>query len=201
MVLIWAESLLLGEQITNVPDRVKAANPETYITPATPPFLVQHGTKDTVIPLQCSINLAARLARVAGSGGVQLVELGLSALRGLDFRRTAFPYMQQLVERFREVCTLAIFDRGQMLYVEVVYSERSLTIAARVGRHLPAHCTASGKVLLASLPPDTIEPMLAAPLASYTEKTITSPDRLREELEQVRRRGYAVADEEFEVGI
>ena len=66
------ESLLLGEQITEVPDRVKTANPETYITPATPPFLVQHGTRDTVIPTQCSINLAARLARVAGSDAVQL---------------------------------------------------------------------------------------------------------------------------------
>jgi acetyl esterase/lipase len=66
------ESLLLGEQITQVPDRVKAANPETYITPAAPPFFVQQGTGDSVIPVQCSINLAARLAQVAGSDIVQL---------------------------------------------------------------------------------------------------------------------------------
>jgi IclR family transcriptional regulator, KDG regulon repressor len=133
--------------------------------------------------------------------GLELVELGLRALQGLDFRRAAFPYMQQLVERFQEVCTLSIFDRGQVLYVEVVHSERSLTIAARVGRHLPAHCTASGKVLLAFLPPQVAEPVLNAPLAVYTEKTITLPARLREELEVVRQRGYALADEEFEVGI
>jgi IclR family KDG regulon transcriptional repressor len=88
-----------------------------------------------------------------------------------------------------------------MLYVEVVHSERSLTIAARVGRHLPAHCTASGKVLLAFLPPEVVEPVLNVPLAAYTEKTITSPDRLREELKAVRQRGYALADEEFEAGI
>lgn len=66
------ESVLLGEQITKIPDRVQAANPETYITPATPPFFVQHGTTDTIIPVQCSINLAARLAQVAGSDAVQL---------------------------------------------------------------------------------------------------------------------------------
>lgn len=66
------ESLLLGKQITKVPDRVKAANPETYITPATPPIFVQHGTRDRVIPVQCSINLAARLTQVAGSDTVQL---------------------------------------------------------------------------------------------------------------------------------
>lgn len=133
--------------------------------------------------------------------GLRLVELGLGALRGLDFRRAAFPYMQGLVERFQEICTLSIFDRGQMLYVEVVHSERSLTIAARVGRHLPAYCTASGKVLLAFLPPEVVEPILNAPLTAYTEKTITSPARLREELQAVRQRGYAFADEEFEVGI
>jgi IclR family KDG regulon transcriptional repressor len=133
--------------------------------------------------------------------GLRLVELGLGALRSLDFRRAAFPYMQGLVGRFQEICTLSIFDRGQVLYVEVVHSERSLTIAARVGRHLPTHCTASGKVLLAFLPPEVVEPILNAPLAAYTEKTITSPGRLRQELEAVRQRGYALADEEFEVGI
>jgi len=133
--------------------------------------------------------------------GLRMVELGLGALRGFDVRRAAQPYMQKLVDGFQEICTLGIFDRGQVLYVEVVHSQRSLTIAARVGRHLPAHCTASGKVLLAFLPTEVVEPVLNGPLAVYTEKTITSPDQLREELEVVRQRGYALADEEFEVGI
>ena len=135
-----------------------------------------------------------RLAlRVAG--------LGLGVLHRLDFRREALPYMQQLVERFQEICTLGVFDHGQVLYVEIVHSRHTLTIATRVGRHLPAHCTASGKVLLAFLPPEVVEPVLNAPLAAYTEKTITSSARLREELEVVRQRGYGLDDEEFEVGI
>jgi IclR family KDG regulon transcriptional repressor len=133
--------------------------------------------------------------------GLRLVELGMSALRDLDFRRAALPHMQQLVERFQEISTLSMFDRGQVLYVEVVHSERSLTIAARVGRHLPAHCTASGKVLLAFLPAELVEPVLNGPLAVYTERTITSADQLREGLRVVRERGYALADEELEVGI
>ena len=133
--------------------------------------------------------------------GLRMVELGLGALHYLDVRRAAHPYMQKLVDDFQEICTLGVFDRGQVLYVEVVNSNRSLTIAARVGRHLPPHCTASGKVLLAFLSPEIVESGLGAPLAVYTEKTITSPERLREELEIVRQRGYAIADEEFEVGI
>lgn len=66
------ESLLLGEQITRVPERVKAANPETYITPAAPPFFLQHGTKDAVVPVQMSIHFAAKLERAIGRDKVRL---------------------------------------------------------------------------------------------------------------------------------
>jgi IclR family KDG regulon transcriptional repressor len=133
--------------------------------------------------------------------GMRVVELGLGALRGLDLRRAAFPYMERLVERFDETCDLGIFDRGWVLYVEVVNSKHSLTIAARVGRRLPAYCTASGRVFLAFLPPEIVEPILNEPLKPCTEKTIISPGRLREELEATRQRGYALDDEEFEAGI
>jgi dipeptidyl aminopeptidase/acylaminoacyl peptidase len=69
------ESLLLGDQITRIPDRVKAANPETYITPAAPPFLLQHGTMDAVVPVRQSINFAARLEQALGRDRVELVLL------------------------------------------------------------------------------------------------------------------------------
>jgi IclR family KDG regulon transcriptional repressor len=133
--------------------------------------------------------------------GIRVVELGLGALRGLDLRRAAFPYMQELVERFDETCDLGIFDRGMVLYVEVVHSQHSLTIAARVGRRLPAYCTASGRVFLAFLSPEVVEPILREPLEPCTQKTITSLAHLREELEATRQRGYALDDEEFEQGI
>jgi len=133
--------------------------------------------------------------------GIRMLELGLGALRGLDLRRAAFPYMQQLVERFDETCDLGVFDRGMVLYVEVVHSRHSLTIAARVGRRLPAYCTASGRVFLAFLPPEVVDPVLSEPLMPCTQKTTTSPDKLREELEATRQRGYAFDDQEFEEGI
>jgi acetyl esterase/lipase len=66
------ESLLLGEQITKIPERVKAANPETYITSSAPPFFLQHGTMDDTVPVQMSINFAAKLKQTLGKGLVQL---------------------------------------------------------------------------------------------------------------------------------
>jgi DNA-binding IclR family transcriptional regulator len=133
--------------------------------------------------------------------GLRLVELGLGALRRLDVRQAALPHMHRLVDRFNETCDLSVFDRGRVLYIEMVHSQHSLTIAARVGRHLPVHCTASGRVFLAFLPAEIVEPILDGPLAVCTEKTITSPDELREELAATRQRGYGLDDEEFEEGI
>jgi acetyl esterase/lipase len=66
------ESLLLGAQITKIPERVKAANPETYITPTAPPFFIQHGTKDATVPVQHSIGLAAKLGQIIGEDKVIL---------------------------------------------------------------------------------------------------------------------------------
>jgi len=66
------ESLLLGEQITKIPELVQAANPETYITPATPPFFIQHGTQDATVPVQHSIGLAAKLRNAIGEDKVVL---------------------------------------------------------------------------------------------------------------------------------
>jgi acetyl esterase/lipase len=66
------ESLLLGEQIAKIPDLVKAANPETYITPAAPPFFIQHGTRDATVPVQHSIELAAKLGQIIGEDNVIL---------------------------------------------------------------------------------------------------------------------------------
>lgn len=66
------ESLLLGAQITKIPERVRAANPATYITSAAPPFFLQHGTADDTVPVQSSITLAAALQKAIGQDKVRL---------------------------------------------------------------------------------------------------------------------------------
>jgi DNA-binding IclR family transcriptional regulator len=133
--------------------------------------------------------------------GVRLAELGCKVFRRLDVRREALPVMAQLVEQWDEACDLGLYDQGQVLYIEVLRSNHALTIAAAVGQRLPAHCTASGKLFLAYLPPDELEAELSRPLASYTNKTLTSPALLRQQFEAIRRQGYGWDDEEYEAGI
>jgi acetyl esterase/lipase len=66
------ESLLLGGKITEIPEKVKAANPETYIRKNAPPFLIQHGVVDPVVPVQQSMGLAKKIKRVCGDDRVVL---------------------------------------------------------------------------------------------------------------------------------
>ena len=133
--------------------------------------------------------------------GFRVASLGLTALRRVSIRRDALPRMRQLVDRFQETCALGIFDQGSVLDIEVVHSNHVLTIATEVGGRLPAHCTASGKALLAFRPPSVVESLLEAPLKARTKNTITTFERLHEELALVRERGYATDEEENELGV
>lgn len=133
--------------------------------------------------------------------GLRIASLGLTALRRGSIRRDALPLMRQLVERFQETCALGILDQGSVLDIEVVHCNHVLRIASEVGGRLPAYCTASGKALLAFRPPSVVESLLKLPLKARTENTITTLEELHRELALVRKRGYAVDEEENELGV
>jgi len=133
--------------------------------------------------------------------GLELSNLGYKVIRRMDLRREAHPYMKKLVQEWDETCDLSIFNQGRAFYIEVLRGNHALTISAAVGQRLPAHCTASGKILLAYLPPEEADVILKQPLPAYTENTITSPEILRDQIEVVRERGYAVDYEEYELGV
>jgi IclR family pca regulon transcriptional regulator len=81
-------------------------------------------------------------------------------------------------------------------------TSRIISVTLNVGSRLPAHCTSIGYVLLANLPPAELDAWLAkAELKAYTERTITSREKLREELERVRQADYAIADRLMEIAV
>ena len=133
--------------------------------------------------------------------GLRLAGLGFKVIRRMDLRREAIPYMNQLVEQWDEVCDLSIFDEGRVFYVEVLRGSHALTISAAIGQRLPAHCTASGKLFLAHLPPEELDAMLSKPLYAYTGNTIISPDALHQQFNTIRSQGFSIDDEELEAGI
>ena len=133
--------------------------------------------------------------------GLRLADLGYQVVRRMDLRRESQPFMADLTRRLGETSDLCVYDRGQVLYLEVVQGNHALTIAAAVGRSLPVHATASGKVLLAHMPVPERDTTLSGTLTRYTPHTVTNPDALRRQLEEIRTQGYAVDDEELEAGI
>lgn len=133
--------------------------------------------------------------------GMQLVDLGFKVTRRMDLRREALPFISNLAQKIDEAVDLSVFDQMQVLYVEMIQSHHALTIAATVGQRLPAYCTASGKLFLSMFPADQLEEYLKRPLQSFTRNTITDPDMIKKNLEEVRNNGFALDDEEFEVGV
>jgi DNA-binding IclR family transcriptional regulator len=112
----------------------------------------------------------------------------------------ALPFLQTLYEATRENVHLAVRDGFDALYVEKLTGHRSVPIISRIGGRLPMHSTGVGKALLAFETQEFADAYLARPLKRLTRHTITEPGRLRRELAETRRRGYAVTREEHTLG-
>jgi DNA-binding IclR family transcriptional regulator len=126
--------------------------------------------------------------------GLRLWEVGSLAPRGLGLREAALPFLEDLYEATHQNVQLAVLDGTEVVYLERIPGRDSVSVLTRVGGRWPAHITGVGLALLAYAPAEQQERYLAGPLARYTEKTITDPVRLRRELAEVRRAGYAVSD-------
>jgi len=123
--------------------------------------------------------------------GPALLKTGLAALRRPASWRVARPVMERLSSELQESVHFGILDGAEVLFVDGVESSRPLRAGSRVGVRLPAHCTASGKAMLAVLPVEEVRRRLPARLAGRTARSITRRDDLERELEQVRHAGFA----------
>jgi DNA-binding IclR family transcriptional regulator len=101
-----------------------------------------------------------------------------------------------------ETVHLALLDRAEVLYIERIEAQRSLTMGSKLGARNPIYCTALGKAILAYLPENEVDQILAASrMEARTRNTITNVLALKRELERIRDRGYAIDDEEIEDGV
>lgn len=114
----------------------------------------------------------------------------------------ARPYLESLTERTGESASIAVLDDTDILYVARSQTRRLMTLAVAVGSRLPAHATSKGRVLLAFLPEPELEAYFARrAMARFTEQTVVDEAELREILADVRREGFAIVDQQLEVGL
>ncbi len=134
--------------------------------------------------------------------GVNAFIAGAAFMRTRDLSRIARPHMRHLMEETGETVNLAIHDRGECVYVSQVECRQMMRALASPGARVPMHASAVGKALLAAMEPAEVEAILARHgMPRITARTIASPQALAQELEQVRRLGYAVDDEEHAQGL
>lgn len=139
--------------------------------------------------------------------GIRLYSLGMLIRERLPLRNMAYSYAKALSERFDEVVHISVLDKNALSYPKHIIIDKIqgrqqvLSLTPPVGSSAPCHSAAVGKCLLAFSPRSFLDKFRGNPLPAFTEKTIVDWDELLRELEAIKRRGYAVDDEELEAGL
>jgi IclR family pca regulon transcriptional regulator len=114
----------------------------------------------------------------------------------------AQPILERMSAALRESFSVATLDGEDIVYIARTQVNRVMAVDLHIGSRLPAYCTSMGRVLLAYLPADQLENYLAkVVLTPHTTRTVNSIEKLRLALRNVRRNGYAICDQEYEVGL
>jgi IclR family KDG regulon transcriptional repressor len=137
--------------------------------------------------------------------GFKLVDLGNVLLSKIDLRSEARPFLIQLSDTVEETVHLVVLDKDKALYIDKVDlhpKASGLQMISRLGSRIELHCSSVGKVLLAYMGSSEAEAIIRGiGLDKKTEHTITDPNGLKQHLNLIRQKGYAIDDEENEVGI
>jgi IclR family transcriptional regulator, KDG regulon repressor len=133
--------------------------------------------------------------------GLSLFALGALVRRRMDVSNQARPLLGLLRDKTQEAVHLAILAQTSIMYLYNLESSQAIGIRSYIGARKPAFCTCEGRVLLAFGPPEGVNEVLEEGLVARTPKTNTDPRALRKALDEVRQAGYAVDDEESEVGM
>lgn len=132
----------------------------------------------------------------------KVLTLGYSYLSSTPLTVSSQPCLNNITRELGESSSLAVLDEGEVLYVARSAASRVMSVALNTGSRLPAYCTSLGRVMLAHLAPNDLDAYFArVKLRPMTEHTVVHQKRLREILAGVRRDGYAVIDEELELGL
>jgi len=134
--------------------------------------------------------------------GIKLFSLGNQAVLQLDLRESCRPHLTRLMDKTKETVHLAVLDGAQVLYLDKVEGPHALRMPSRVGRHITTYCTSLGKAMLSCLAETDVKRVLQShPFKAFTPNTIRNLDLLLADLRGIRRRGYAIDDEEIEIGL
>lgn len=136
------------------------------------------------------------------SVGPRLSRLAIDALFSENHHIPARAQLRDVARRTGESCNIGVLDGLDFVYLDRVETEQALRFHLEAGSHVPAHCTSGGKILLAHLPETMCRDLVrSVKLRKFTDRTITDPGLLEDELAAIRERGYSTNDEEYVRGV
>lgn len=180
---------------------------------ANSPMRLSDIARDAEMPASTTLRMVNTLVECGyayqeenGSQGYGLTmrffKIGQQVASHFSIRDLAHPYLVSLAQEAGESCCLAILDHDEVRYLDVVESAKNhVMIRQRVGGSAPLHCTGSGKLFLCQYPPEKLAAFASKGLRRLTPHTLTSAEELEYELRVTRERGYAVDNEECEIGM
>ena len=124
--------------------------------------------------------------------GMRMWELASRAAPTRSLRDAAMPYLEDLHAVVGHHAQLAVLDGEDVIFLERLSARDAVINYSRIAGRLPLHATSSGLVLLAYGPPELQERVLTRPLQRFTDRTLTTPDRVRAAIAEVRRQGFAL---------
>jgi IclR family transcriptional regulator, KDG regulon repressor len=133
--------------------------------------------------------------------GLKTLELGQTFIRQMGLLRQSRPILEGIVKECNETSYVAILKDFHIIYLDVVETDLTVRVVPRVGSRLPAYCTAAGKVQIAYMTDDELEQYLPKELKRFTPHTRADRDELKRELKVIAEQGFAIDNEELDVGV
>lgn len=150
-----------------------------------------------LISTMCELGLIKRRPLGGYGLGLKLLELAGIAKENNDLQRDAMPLLREFAQRVQLTCHLGVLEQGEAVYLARVEGARDIVVKSHVGQRFPVNCSALGKTLIAWLAPEQLNAVLGnLAFEKRMPKTVTNATDFRFQLADVRRRGWALDDEE-----
>jgi DNA-binding IclR family transcriptional regulator len=126
--------------------------------------------------------------------GPEMIRIAQSVYQSIEIRELALPILRKIVDGCNESAILTLYDHPthKIIPTDQVQCQQSIRYSTSIGVKLPIHAGCSGKVIMAFLPEEEIEKIIASGLQGVTDRTVVDPNRLRKQLAEIRRMGYSV---------
>ena len=133
--------------------------------------------------------------------GVKTFQISQAYINKLSLPEISLPIQRDLRDQVNESVYISVLRGENVVYLSVVETDASVRVMPRIGNVGPAYATATGKVQLAFMEEKEVESLYSGPFTPYTANTLKSAEKLYDELEIIRKQGYALDNEEYELGV